>query len=131
MIKNFFDIFNCITSKQRPTDEEIDSFTNQWMINLLMSSDLSLAPLAFEMSKMKVTNRQYYEVLDRFIPKCKKYIRWNATKAKKEEETLILMQHFGCCLQNARQHAIIMDEAELKGIISSYRDLERGLENVR
>jgi hypothetical protein len=125
MIKNFFDILSAVFKKEMPTEEEVELHTNVWMLLSLMSCDEQLAPLAFELSKLKMTKREFFTVLYNVIPKCKKYVRWNATKAKKEEEALILMQHFGCSLRSARQYAVIMDAAELTKIVSAYKD--RGL----
>lgn len=122
-IKSFFDIVSIILEKKPyPTDEEIQKHCNQFMICSMMSCDAQLAGIAHEMSKMKISNKMFFDCLYNGIPKCKKYIKWNATKTKKEQNILYLMQYFNCSQANAKSYIQLIEKYELDHIVGIYEN---------
>ena len=122
-VKSFFDIMNVIMKKQPiPSDEDIQKHCNQWMLNMYMSCDMTLAPLAAELAKYNITNKQYFDLLYNAIPKNNKFIKWEASKAKKEQDIKYIMEYFGCSYQIAKQYNGIMDDAEIKTIREGFEN---------
>lgn len=116
-IGSFFDMVSVILEKKpKPTDEEIKKHCNQYMINMMLSCDAQLAGIAHEMSKLNINNNMYFDCLYNGIPKCKKYIKWNATKAKKEQDILYLMEHFSCTQSLAKQYVKLIEKDEMDEI---------------
>lgn len=121
LVKSFFDIVNVILEKKPyPSDEDIQKHCNQYMINSMLSCDVQLADIAHEMSKIKVTNKMYFDCLYNGIPKCKKFIKWNATKAKKEQDIQYLIEYFGVSQTIAKSYVQLIEESELQEIRDFY-----------
>lgn len=112
-----FEFLNiCFEKKKHPTDQDIDKYLNQYLLNMVLSCDKALTGLAAELSMVKITNKMYYDCLYYGLPKTKKYIKYNAKKAAKDEEIQWLMEYYNCSQQVAKEyHAIISDE-EMKEI---------------
>lgn len=125
-ISSFFDIANVIMEKKPiPSLEDIEKFTNQYMINIYFSLDPQFIAIAQEMNTLKITNKMYFDCLYYGIPKCKKYIKWNSEKEKKAETELYIMEYFGCSQSTAKDYLILLDEKELKYITDYF--LKRGI----
>jgi hypothetical protein len=113
-IKSFFDIVKVILTKAPyPTDDEINKHTNQYMINMMFSCDEQLAGTAHQMSKARITDRMYFDCLYHGLPKTNKFIKWNAAKAKKEQDVQYLMEYFGCSQLLAKQSEQLIDKSEM------------------
>lgn len=125
-IKSFFDIVSIILEKKPiPSDEDIQKHCNQFMICSMLSCDVQLAGIAHQMSMMKVSNKMFFDCLYNGIPKCKKYIKWNATKAKKEEQVTYLMRYFNCSQSNAKLYIQLIEKSELEYITKIYENRGR------
>ena len=120
-IKSFFDIVSIILEKKEiPSDEVIKKHCNQYMINQMFSCDSQLSEIAHEMSKLKISNKMFFDCLYNGIPKCKKYIKWNATKAKKEQNIKYLIDFFKVSPETAKQYVGIIDKKEMQTIIDFF-----------
>lgn len=120
-VKSFFDIVNIIFQKKSiPSEEDINKHCNQYMINQLLSCDSQLVSLAFEMSKLKISNKEYFNCLYYGLPNTKKFIKYNASKVKEDEDIIYIMQHFNCTKEVAKDYIKLIDKNELKEIINFY-----------
>ena len=125
-IKSFFDIMSCIMEKKTiPSLEDINKYTNQYMCNIYLSCDQQLVGIANEMAKIKVSNKMYFDCLYYGIPKCKKYIKWNASKVKKEQNIKYLIDYFKVSPETAKQYVGIIDKKEMQFIIDFFE--KRGI----
>ena len=124
VVKSFFDVANIILEKKQG-DYIPDKNCNQFMLNSYFSCDQSFVGIAHEMSKLKISDKAYFDCLYYGLPKIKKFIKWNATKAKKEQHIQYIMEYFKCSHETAKDYLILIDDKELKYIISYYED--RGL----
>lgn len=124
-VTSFFQLLDCIFKKNRPTPEEISKHTNQWMLNMMLSCDLTMAPIAHELSKFKMTNEDYFEFLWTAIPKCNKFIKYNASKMKKEQDAHRIMEYYGCNYQHAKTYVQLIEDSEMVQI-NDYFD-KRGI----
>lgn len=125
-INSFFDVMNVIFEKKAiPTNEEIDKHCNQYMMNMLLSCDQQFTEIAHVMSIMKISNKEYFDCLYYGLPKGKRYIPYNAKKTKKDQEVLYVMDYFKCSQQVAKDYLNVLDENELKTIITFYE--KRGI----
>ena len=113
-ITSFFDIVNIILEKKPiPSIEDINKHCNQYMICQMLSNDIQFTGIAMEMSKLKISNKMFFDCLYNGIPKCKKYIQWNCSKQKKETDIMYLMEYYSCSQTTAKQYISIIDEKEL------------------
>jgi hypothetical protein len=120
-ISSFFDLINIILEKKPyPSDEDIKKHCNPYMLNLTFSNDQQLAGIAHEMSKYRISNKMYFDCMYHGIPKCKKFIKFNSTKAKKEQDIVYMMEHFGVSLSIAKDYIKLIDETELQEIRDFY-----------
>jgi hypothetical protein len=120
-VKSFFDIVTIILEKKAyPSDEDIQKHCNQYMCNQMLSCDVQLAEIAHEMGKLKITNKMYFDCLYNGIPKVKKYIKWNATKAKKEQHILYLMEWFRCSQTTAKSYVQLIEKSEMDTIVEYF-----------
>lgn len=120
-ITNFFGITDCILKKTNiPSDEEIQKHCSQWMINMQISCCEPLTQLAHELSKLKLTNKEYFDFCYHGIPKMNIFIKYNATKAKKDQEVKWVSEYFGCNIENAKQYMQLLSEDEKKDIFEYY-----------
>jgi hypothetical protein len=116
-VKSFFDIVSIILEKKPiPSNEVIQKHCNTFMISQMLSCDIQFTGIAHEMAKLKISNKMYFDCLYYGIPKCKKYIKWNATKAKKEQNIQYLMDYFGCSQLTAKAYEQLIDAKELNDI---------------
>lgn len=112
-----FDFLNVVFEKKTyPSEEEIDKFCNQWLLNATFSCDASLVELAHEMSKLRISNKEYFDCLYFGLPNKKRYIQYNAKKSKTEENIKYIMDYYGCSQQTAKDYAVLIDEEEMKKI---------------
>jgi exonuclease III len=120
-VKSFFDIVSIILEKKPyPSDEDIQKHCNPYMVGTMLSCDPQLVEIAYEMSKLKISNKMYFDCLYNGIPKCKKYIKWNANKAKKEQNIKYLIDYFKVSPEIAKQYVGIIAENEMQFIISFF-----------
>lgn len=119
-INSFFDIANCIFEKNYPSLDDINKHTNTWMLNMFLSCDPQMAEIAHELSKLKISNKQYFDILYYGLPKGKRYIPYNAQKAKKEEDVEYIAKYYKCNHENARVYRNLMDDDEAKRIREIY-----------
>lgn len=120
-VKSFFDIFNIIVEKKKkPAPDIIDRHCNQWMLNMLMSSDKTMVSIANQMSQLKLSNAAYFDCLYYGIPKTKKFIKYNAKKEKKQQDVSYMMEYFKCNNQTAESYLSIIKEDELQKIRDFY-----------
>jgi len=120
-IGSFFDMVNVIFEKKAiPTEEEIKKHCNPYMINMMLSCDAQFTGIAHEMSKLKISNKMYFDCLYNGLPKIKKYIKWNAKKAAKEQDILYLMEYYGCSQTTAKTHEKLIDKGEMDSIRDSF-----------
>lgn len=125
-VSSFFDISNIILKKlPRPTDEEIDKHSGPWMLNMQYSCSEALVGLAHELSKIKLSNREYFDFCYYGIPKMNVFIRYTATKAKKDQEIKWISEHFGCNIEHAKQYMKLLPEEEKSLIFEGF--LNRGI----
>jgi hypothetical protein len=111
-----------LDKKPRPTDEEIEKHTNIWMLNLYFSCDKQLSELAHQLSKMKLSNKEYFDLCYYGIPKMKSFIQYNAKKVVKEENVKMIMEYYGYNYHNAKQASEIISDNEMKEIVSFFKD---------
>lgn len=111
--------------KKIPSDEDIEKYCSQYLLNLNLSCDRQFVGIAHEISKYKISNRMWFDCLYYAIPKGKRYIPYTATKAKKDQEVLYLMEYFGCSQQTAKEYSFLIDEDEMKEIKNYFE--KRGL----
>lgn len=120
-ITKFFDLLNVFFEKKDiPTDEEIQKHCNQFMLNLTLSCDPQMAEIAHEMCKIKISNKEYFDCLYYGLPKGKRYIPYNAQKAKKEEDVQYIAKYYKCNNDVARTYRNLIDDAEAKRITELY-----------
>ena len=119
-IKNFFDIITCMFEKHYPSIEDINKHTNIYMINMVLSCDEHFVKLANEMSKLKLTNKQYFDIMYYGLPKGKRYIKYIASKTKKLEDEKYLQEWFGVSQDIARGYVELIDPKEMKEITEYY-----------
>ena len=124
--KSFFDIVSILLEKKPyPSDEDIQKHCNQYMINSMLSCDSQLTEIAHEMSKLKISNKMYFDCLYHGLPKVKKYIKWNASKSKKEQNILYIMEWFRCSHSNAKLYVDLIEKNEMQSIIDYHE--KRGI----
>lgn len=122
-ITKFFDILNVFFEKKEiPTPEEIQKYCNQFMLNQTLSCDQQLAEIAHEMSKIRISNKEYFDCLFYGLPKGKRYIPYNAKKAKKENDVQYIMKFYKVSADVAREYYDLMDEKEIKGLAELYEN---------
>ena len=120
-ITKFFDFLNIFFEKKEiPTQEEIDKHCNQYMLNQTLSCDMQLAELAHEMSKLKISNKEYFDCLYYGLPKGKRYIKYNASKTKQDENIQNIMTYYNCSQQTAKEYSHLIDDKEMKYINDLY-----------
>lgn len=125
-IKNFFGIIDCVLKKgPYPEDEVIQKQTVQWMCNNMLSCDEQLAPLAATLSSLKMSNKEYFDILYFGIPKTNKFIRYAAQKAKADQLNKDVSIHFGVSLEMAKRYIKLLPASEIKYITELYE--EKGL----
>lgn len=125
-ITKFFDFLNIFFDKKEiPTQEEIDKFCNQYMLNVTFSCDSGLVELAHEMSKLKISNKEYFDCLYYGLPKQKRYIQYNAKKVKADQDVKYVMEYYNCSQQTAKEYVSLMTEEELKSIADMFE--KRGI----
>jgi hypothetical protein len=113
-IKDFFGIVNVILEKKPyPTDEDIKKHCNQYMVGTMLSCDIQFTGIAHKMAQMKISNKMYFDCLYHGLTKCKRFIKWNATKAKKEQDIQYLMEYYGISQSNAKTYEQLIDKDEL------------------
>lgn len=121
-----FDFLNVFFEKKTiPTPEEIHKDCNQYIINMTLSCDKLFAGIAHEMSKLKISNKMYFDCLYHGLPKGKRFIKYNASKAKKDQDISYLMDYYNCSQQVAKEYSHLIDESEMKQIREFYE--KRGL----
>jgi hypothetical protein len=62
----------------------------------------------------------YYDFLYEALPKGKRYIQYNAGKAKKDQDVSYLMTYFGTSQQTAKEYSDIISDSEMKEIRDYY-----------
>lgn len=123
---NPFDFLNIFFEKKKyPSNEEIEKDLNQYILNMTFSCDQQLATLAHELTKLKLTNKMYFDLLYYSMPKCKKFIKYNASKPKKLQDIQYLMEYYKCSQQTAKEYHDIISEDDMKLIRDVYE--KRGL----
>lgn len=120
-VKSFFDIVNAILEKKQVSREDIQAQCNQYMVGSMLSCDASFAEIAHELAKLKLTNKMYYDCLYHGLPKIKKFIKWNASKAKKEQNIMYLMDYFKCSQNTAKEYESLIEPKELEQIVEHYK----------
>jgi hypothetical protein len=127
-ITSFFGITDCILKKTPiPTDAEINKHCSVWMINMQMSCCEQLTQLAHELSKVKLTNKDYFDFCYYGIPKMNVFIKYTAQKAKKDQEVKWIAEHFGCNIEHAKQYMQLLQEKEKEEIFEGFTN--RGIMN--
>lgn len=121
-VKSFFDIVNCLFDKNRPTDEEIDKHCQQWMVANLLSCDLALVPVAEIITKSKMSNYECFEFLWNVLPKQKKFIKYNATKAKEDRDVKYIMDFYKCSQKDAKSYRELISKDEMTKIIDFFEN---------
>lgn len=112
-----FDFLNILfEKKQIPSDEDIEKYCNQYVINMTLSCDKQFTEIAHEMSKLKLTNKMYFECLYYGLPKGKRFIKYNASKAKKEQDIQYLMQYYSCSQQTAKEYIQVISDKDMKNV---------------
>ncbi len=112
-ITNFFGITNCFLKKEPyPNDETIEKNTVQWMCNNQISCFEPLTQLAHELSKVKITNKEYFDFCYFGIPKITSFIKYNAVKSKKDQEIKWISEYFSISLEQAKQYFLLLPEEE-------------------
>lgn len=120
-ILNFFGITDCILKKTNyPSDEEIQKHCSQWMVNMQMSCSEPLTQLAHELSKLKLTNKEYFDFCYYGIPKMNIFIKYNAKKAKQDQEIKWISEYFSVSLEQAKQYIKLLPEDEKQQIFEFY-----------
>lgn len=120
-IKSFFDIANILLKKlPYPSDEDIQKHCNQWMLCSYFSCDEQLAPLAAELARYKMSNKEYFDVIYYGIPKTSKFIRYAAQKMKADITIKNLTRHYECSVEIAKQYMALISEQELEKINEMY-----------
>lgn len=128
-VKSFFDIANIITKKlPRPSDEDIQKYCVIWMLNNYFSCSEHFAPLVAELSTLKLSNLEYFDILYYGIPKTNIFIRYAAQKAKADKLFKDISTHYGVSLEVAKQYAKLMSKEELDQIEEVYE--EKGLKKI-
>lgn len=116
-----FDFLNIFFEKKAiPSREEIDKDCNQYILNKTFSCDQNLVSLAHEMSKIKVTNKMYFDCMYYGLPRMKKFIKYNAGKAEKIQNIQYLMEYYGCSEQVAKEYSFLISDDEMKQIKDAY-----------
>jgi len=116
-----FDVMKmCFTKKPHLSNEELSGYS-QWMMGKIMSNDQSLVFLACELSK-PMDDRMHYDCLYHGLPEIDnkgkgKYIPWNCTKPKKEQEIQYLMEHFQVNQTTAKMYHELISKEEMQYII--------------
>jgi hypothetical protein len=121
-VKSFFDIINCLFEKNRPTNEEIEKHTTQWMVANLLSCDLALVPVAEIITKSKMSNYECFEFLWHILPKQKKFIKYNATKAKEDQDVQYIINFYKCSQKDARSYRELISKDEMKKITEFFEN---------
>lgn len=122
-VKSFFDIVNILLEKKPyPCDDDIKKYCNQYMVNSMLSCDPQFAEIAHKMAQLKITNKMYFDCLYHGLPKCKKFIKWNATKAKKEQDIQYLMEYYGISQTKAKSYVQLIQKEELQFIRESFEN---------
>lgn len=122
-ITNFFGITDCVLKKSNiPTDEEIQKHCSQWMINMQMSCSESLTQLAHELSKLKLTNKEYFDFCYYGIPKMNIFIKYTAKKAKQDQEIKWISEYFSVSLEQAKQYNKLLPEDEKQQIFEYFNN---------
>lgn len=112
-----FDFLNIFFEKKEiPEDAVINNLCEQWILNMTLSCDRQFAEIAHEMSKIKITNKMYFDCMYYGIPEGKRYIKYNAKKATRDKEIQYLMEYYNCSQQVAKEYQAIIDETEIKEI---------------
>ena len=125
-VKSFFDISNIILKKLPiPSDEEIDKHSGPWMLNMQYSCHEQLVSLAHELSKLKLSNKEYFDFCYYGIPKMNVFIRYTATKAKKDQEIKWISEYFGVSIEHAKQYMQLLPEEEKNNIYEGF--INRGI----
>lgn len=121
-IKSPFDFLNIFFEKKHyPSEESIDKYCNQWILNLTFSCDKDLVFLSHLMSKLKLSNKEYFDCLYYGLPKTKRFIQFNAKKIKEDEENIkILMNYYNCSMEVAKEYLNLIDKDELKRLKEFY-----------
>ena len=121
-ITSFFGITDCFLKKTNyPTNEEIQKHCSQWMINMQLSCCEPLTQLAHELSKLKISNKDYFDFCYYGIPKMNTFIKYNASKAKSDQEIKWISEHFSCNIEHAKQYIQLLPEQEKEDILDLYR----------
>lgn len=122
-ISSFFDIVDILLKKKPiPSDEDIQKHCNQYMVVTYLSCEAQFAEIAHEMAKLKITNKMFFMCLYEGLPKCNKFIKWNASKTKKEQHIVHLMEYFGCSQITAKQYLQLISKEELEKINDIYEN---------
>lgn len=123
---SFFDIMNiCLKKLSIPSDDLIQKHCNQWMLCNYLSCCQEFAPLAAELSTLKLTNKEFFDILYYGLPKTNMFIKYNATKAKADARVKNVCNHYGVSPEISKQYIKIMCEDELIKIDDLYA--EKGL----
>jgi hypothetical protein len=116
-----FDFLNIFFEKKKhPTIDEINKDCNQYILNMTLSCEKGFTVLAHELTKIKISNKMYYDFLYEALPKGKRYIQYNAGKAKKDQDVSYLMTYFGTSQQTAKEYSDIISDSEMKEIRDYY-----------
>lgn len=131
-IKSFFDIANIITKKlPYPSEEDIQKFTVQWMLNNYFSCSQQLAPLAAQLSSLKLSNKEYFDMLYYGVPKINTFIKYSAQKAKADTQIKNLCTYYMISPEIAKQYLPLLSAAELARIDELYEEKPMKKEKVK
>lgn len=122
-VKSFFDIMDIILKKHDyPDEEEVKKYCSIWLLNMQMSCSESLTQLAHELSKLKLTNKEYFDFCYYGIPKMNIFIKYTAKKAKQDQEIKWISEYFSVSLEQAKQYIKLLPEDEKQQIFEYFNN---------
>lgn len=117
-----FDYSNVILKKQKfdEPDEVFEKEFVPFIINRLFSCDQSLALVANEVNRNGFTKRMIFDLYFYGVPKCNKFISYNAKKAKAEKELQYIMEYYKCNMTTAKDYQVLLSEDDRDKIIEYF-----------
>ena len=101
----------------------INQYSNSIVLPLIIKADAigSLEGIKHELSKIKISNKDYFDVCYYGIPKMNTFIKYNAQKAKLDQEVKWIAEYYHVSVEQAKQYMKLLKEEEKEQIYDAYR----------